>query len=743
MQERLELLAKPDAAPVARGLPAALITTIVLVGGTILTGLAWRGSIEAQARHAREGLSQHLTAVASSIRDRMLAYEALLRAGVGVVDAFWPVSREQWHEFANEVRVAAVYPGLQGVGFAVSISSQEDLAHWTATLAPLAPNDLTELRTVSARLPESAIVFLEPLEDERNRRAIGYDMTSEPRRRKAMERARDTGRSALSERVVLVQDSRFGRTAAGFLLYLPVYEGGEVPATLEERRASLRGFVYSPFRAEDFFRAALSTVSKDVLVEVFDARSLRPDALLYRSDGGRSAVLPEDRLVDSRLLSFGGHEWTVRVSQPREMATSPEARRLSWVILAGGAATTLLLSGIVMSLSLSRQRLRERMLADRALAEREQQAAQVLENALEAYIAIDPNDTIVGWNRQAAALFGWSAHEAIGMRLADVIVPPDLRERHARAVTRFEQRSEHPLLNRMLEMPARRRDGTELTVELSIVKVSSPSGARFVASLRDVTQQRKQQAEIRRLAETLEQRVQERTAQLEVANRELSAANRDLEAFTYSVSHDLRAPLRAIDGHMLRLLELEPTMTEPQRHHAEAIRRSVARMNQLIDDLLDFAFVGRRPLEKERVVLWELVRSILQELHAPSSVVYEVRPDELGEVYADRALLKQALQNLLSNAVKFSHHANPPRIAIGSELTPTGRVYFVRDNGVGFDMQYAGKLFGVFERLHSSTEFEGTGVGLAIVKQVIERHGGRVWAESQPGQGATFRFTLP
>jgi len=301
----------------------------------------------------------------------------------------------------------------------------------------------------------------------------------------------------------------------------------------------------------------------------------------------------------------------------------------------------------------------------------------------------------------------------------------------------------HPLLGKRLEMPARCRDGSEIFVELSIVQIAVPAGPRFAASLRDITQARRQAAEIRLLNETLEQRVAERTGQLEVANRELSTANRDLEAFAYSVSHDLRAPLRAIDGHVIRFLDDAETTPETQRHHAGAIRRNLARMSNLSDDLLNFALIGRRPLQKQPVVLWDMVRSVLHELPHSPSVVYEVSPDELRTVQADPALLKQVLANLLGNALKFSRTADPPRIQIGCERRGEVTVYFVRDNGIGFDPQHAGKLFGVFERLHTVGDFEGTGVGLAIVKQIVERHGGQVWADAAPGRGATFYFTLP
>ena len=247
------------------------------------------------------------------------------------------------------------------------------------------------------------------------------------------------------------------------------------------------------------------------------------------------------------------------------------------------------------------------------------------------------------------------------------------------------------------------------------------------ASLKEVTD----------LQDALEQRVAERTAELETANKEL-------EAFSYSVSHDLRAPLRAVDGFSQAVLEdYGAQLPQEGRRDLQTIREGAQRMGVLIDDLLTFSRLSRSLLNKQEVNAGALVRHVVDELNSQrEGRQVEIRIGDLPACQGAPALLNQVWVNLLSNALKYTRHRQSAVIEIGCKPEPDENVYFVRDNGAGFDMRYADKLFGVFQRLHRLDEFEGTGVGLAIVQRIIHRHGGRIWAEAALDRGATFYFTL-
>jgi PAS domain S-box-containing protein len=340
-------------------------------------------------------------------------------------------------------------------------------------------------------------------------------------------------------------------------------------------------------------------------------------------------------------------------------------------------------------------------------------------------------DVITYWNRGAHELYGWTPEQAVGKRtdeLLKTVFPKPFNEIQAELFDtgRWEG-----------EVEKTRADGKSVFVATrwSVQRDENKNPVAILESENDITDRRLRENEIRGLNRELQKR-----------SADLESSNKELEAFAYSISHDLRAPLR----HMVGFTELlqkhaSSAVDDKGRRYMMMILEAAKRMGTLIDDLLAFSRIGRAETRETMVSLEQLVKEVQNEVLQETedrNMTWKVGP--LPDLYGDRSMLKLALVNVISNAVKFTRTRPAPQIEIGCTEKPNdGLVVFIKDNGVGFDMKYVNKLFGVFQRLHRADEFEGTGIGLATVQRIIRRHGGQVWAEGQVGAGATFYFSLP
>ena len=386
-----------------------------------------------------------------------------------------------------------------------------------------------------------------------------------------------------------------------------------------------------------------------------------------------------------------------------------------------------------------------------ATAVSEARKTAMFENALDCIVSMDHRGMVKQFNPAAEATFGYRREEVLGKELAGLIIPPEMRDAHRRGLARYLATGEGPVIDNRLELTAIRSDGSELPVELSVTRIQTRGMPEFTAYLRDITVRKQAERAMQAARDALEERVEERTAELNLANIALQRSNKELEQFASVASHDLQEPLRKIQAFGDRLeTKFGDQLGEQGRTYVDRMNASATRMRSLIDSLLNFSRIttkGQAFASTDlNLVLSEVISDLEGRLHTSGG---NVRGGTLPTIEADSLQMYQLLQNLVGNGLKFHRPEEKPLVTVESRIMNSGDGHparceiLVEDNGIGFDETYLDRIFEVFQRLHGRQEFEGTGMGLAICRKIAERHGGTITASSTPGRGSTFIVTLP
>jgi PAS domain S-box-containing protein len=711
---------------------AYLLAVLVLVGSLTLVAVYARYAGERERDLVQVRFVAEAAQAAALLRQKLLVYELATRGGVSLFATVDRPTVRQWRNYVDGLDLPRRFPGMMGLGFAESLTPGE-LQSLQIELRD-AGQGLFELRPRGVRDLYGPILYLEP-QSEDNRAAIGYDMYSDQVRAEAMAAARDTGMTRMSGGVHLVQDAD-RPDALGVLIYSPVYRSGALPASIAARREAFTGWVYTLFRMRVFITRALGELPEPISLRIVDVTGGGEQLLYPIADDDEAFEARADAQRHRVTEEFHGRQWRIDFQSPPVAPGLANRTTGLQNTLAIGLLASLLMFAV--ALSLARTQSQAQRIAVR-MSESHRRSELRFRNAMRfsaiGQALLDRHGTIVEANLALADILRSSPDELDGTAFhayfsdgkADISNSGELRV--AEAGVYQATRS------------LRRNDGELRHLRVTFAPVPGDTGKEVdnLVQVEDVTERLRAEAQVNALNRTLEARVALRT-------RELSQANEELQSFAYSVSHDLSAPLRSIEGFSRLLSErYSDRMDESGRDYLRRVRAATARMAELIDALLKMSRLSRGALSQSRLDLSRMAGEIVAELRAtdPGREV-DVRIAPGLQASGDAALVRNLLLNLIGNAWKFSSGARNAKIEIGLAAEEDGmRAYFIRDNGAGFSPEYVDKLFRPFQRLHSQQEFAGHGIGLASVKRIVERHGGSISAEGRPGEGATFRFSLP
>ncbi len=659
----------------------------------------------------------------SAIDARLQTYIATLRAGAALFTASDHVTRAEFQRFADSLDLQTLYPGIQGIGYTVRVPAGE-VEQFTATVRASGLSDF-QIWPPDPRSEYHAILYLEPL-DRRNAAAIGYDMFTEPARRAAMERARDTGQPAASGRVTLVQEIDLQKQS-GFLIYVPLYKGGQTPESVEERRAALTGYIYAPFRTGDLFRGIFGSLGDGgVGFRIYDSNQHTPEHLLH--DATRNGHSPRLKAVQPFVAA--GQHWSIEFfSRPELEGQAP------WALVPMAGISGLILSFVLFGLMRAQEQARlaaernatELRASEAALRRSEARFRRLFDADLVGVAFATTDGRVLDANSACLRLTGHTREQVLAGKIRwDQLTPPEYAAADQEALRQvMETGACTPYEKEVITA-----DGGRVTVLLGIARLEQGS-SEILTLVVDLTQRKRYEEAMREARDAAE------------------ATSRLKDEFLATVSHELRTPLNAILG-WTQLLAQNPQLASEARHGLETIERNARNQAQLIEDLLDVSRIisGQLRLSAQPTEVPPLIKTTLEAVQPAAqargvNLVHHVDPD-LPRVLVDPMRLQQIIWNLLHNAIKFTAHGGTVTVTVSAaerQLTIS-----VGDTGAGIDPAFLPYVFERFRQADASStrRHGGLGLGLSIVRHLVEAHGGSVTADSPgPGHGSTFRVVLP